>query len=157
MDRAEGEGTHSYGRTSAFYQRTIFILNNKDITMIKLKNILSEAYAWEREEGKPLPTLAQTTAAYAAKLAEQSAAQDLSDPMDEPIEEEAKPDFLDLDDDGNEEEAMKDAAEDAEDKEDVITIKSTSKGKDDVKEAFARRMRGNLKGSEHILSETFKK
>jgi hypothetical protein len=51
---------------------------------------------------------------------------------------------LDLDDDGNEEEAMKDAADDAEDKE------------QDVKEAFARRMRGNLKGSEHILTETFK-
>ena len=32
--------------------------------MIKLKNILSEAYAWERQEGKPLPTLAEVQAAY---------------------------------------------------------------------------------------------
>ena len=131
--------------------------------MIKLKSILSEGYAWEREEGKPLPTLAQTTAAYAAKLAEQSAAQDLSNPMDEPIEEEngpaldgpigyddstdsyideeAKPDYIDADGDGDEEESMKKAFADKE---------------QDVKEAFARRMRGNLKGSEHILTETFK-
>ena len=49
--------------------------------MIKLKSILSEGYAWEREAGKPLPTLEQTTAAYAAKLAEQSAEQPGSDPM----------------------------------------------------------------------------
>jgi hypothetical protein len=35
--------------------------------MIRLKSILSEGYAWEREAGKPLPTLEQTTAAYAAK------------------------------------------------------------------------------------------
>jgi hypothetical protein len=37
--------------------------------MIKLKNILSEAYAWERQEGKPLPTLAEVQAAYQAKTA----------------------------------------------------------------------------------------
>jgi hypothetical protein len=66
--------------------------------MIKLKNILSEAYAWERQEGKPLPTLAEVQAAYDAKM-----------------REEAKPDFLDLDDDGDEEESMKSAAKDADD------------------------------------------
>jgi hypothetical protein len=49
--------------------------------MIKLKSILSEGYAWEREPGKPLPTLEQTTAAHAAKLAEQSAEQPGPDPM----------------------------------------------------------------------------
>ena len=38
--------------------------------MIKLKDILSEAYAWERQEGKPLPTLAEVQAAYQAKLRE---------------------------------------------------------------------------------------
>jgi len=66
--------------------------------MIKLKNMLSEAYAWERQEGKPLPTLAEVQAAYQAKM-----------------REEAKPDFLDLDDDGDEEESMKSAAKDADD------------------------------------------
>ena len=66
--------------------------------MIKLKDILSEAYAWERQEGKPLPTLAEVQAAYQAKL-----------------REDAKPDFLDLDDDGDEEESMKSAANDADD------------------------------------------
>jgi hypothetical protein len=55
--------------------------------MIKLKNILSEAYAWERQAGKPLPTLEQTTAAYAAKMAEQSAEQPISEPMDTPLKE----------------------------------------------------------------------
>jgi hypothetical protein len=38
--------------------------------MIKLKDILSEAYAWERQEGKPLPTLAEVQAAYQAKMRE---------------------------------------------------------------------------------------
>lgn len=38
--------------------------------MIKLKNILSEAYAWERQEGKALPTLAEVQAAYQAKMRE---------------------------------------------------------------------------------------
>lgn len=66
--------------------------------MIKLKTLLSEAYAWERQEGKSLPTLAEVQAAYDAKM-----------------REEAKPDFLDLDDDGDEEEPMKQAANDADD------------------------------------------
>lgn len=55
--------------------------------MIKLKNILSEGYAWEREAGKPLPTLEQTTAAHAAKMGEQSAEQAISNPMETPLEE----------------------------------------------------------------------
>ena len=67
--------------------------------MIKLKTILGEGYAWEREAGKPLPTLEQTTAAYAAKMQE----------------EEAKPDYIDADGDGNEEESMKKAFADKED------------------------------------------
>jgi hypothetical protein len=172
--------------------------------MIKLKSILSEGYAWEREAGKPLPTLEQTTAAHAAKQAEQSAEQPLSNPIEESngdfvadcadyfgMTEEAfeqqvmrsgaefdvierimnsnsmtseeayatiadmvnlpmpsnegvegvKPDFLDLDKDGNEEESMK----------------SASAEQEDMHEAFARRLMGNLKGSEHILTETFRK
>jgi hypothetical protein len=171
--------------------------------MIKLKSILSEGYAWEREAGKPLPTLEQTTAAHAAKLAEQSAEQALSNPIQESngdfvadcadyfgMTEEAfeqqvmrsgaefdvierimnsnsmtseeayatiadmvnlpmpsnegaegvKPDFLDLDGDGNEEESMKSAAADRE----------------DMAEAFARRLRGNLHGHEYILTEAFR-
>ena len=38
--------------------------------MIKLKNILSESYAWERQAGKALPTLAEVQAAYQAKMRE---------------------------------------------------------------------------------------
>lgn len=66
--------------------------------MLKLKNILKEGYAWEREPGKPLPTLEQTSAAYAAKMQEQGG---------------SKPDYIDLDNDGDEEESMKKAARDA--------------------------------------------
>jgi hypothetical protein len=167
--------------------------------MIKLKSILSEGYAWEREAGKPLPTLAQTTAAHAAKLAEQSAEQPLSNPIEEsnhdfvadcadyfgmtpeefeqqvmrsgaefdvierilnssmsseeayasiadmvnlpmPSNEGAKPDYIDADGDGNEEESMKQAFAD----------------KEDMAEAFTRRLRGNLHGHEYILSEAFR-
>ena len=74
--------------------------------MIKLKNILSEGFAWERKADGSLPTLADTTAAYEAKLREEAEAVS--------IDEEAKPDFLDLDNDGDEEESMKDAAADVE-------------------------------------------
>jgi hypothetical protein len=211
--------------------------------MIKLKSILSEAYAWEREPGKPLPTLEQTTAAHAAKLAESTdiydeiadelgltpqqfddalnktgaeldvisrlyhsnsltrteALSEIADLLDvqqghtaaqqddvfdiimtytkdpdeaeaayeawlngdsmpaaieanvtrdprwaairQPQREAAKPDFLDLDGDGDKEEPMKKAAAEAE----------------DMHEAFARRLMGNLKGSEHILTETFRR
>ena len=47
--------------------------------MIKLKDILSEAYAWERQEGKPLPTLAEVQAAYQAKLREEAGNEDPED------------------------------------------------------------------------------
>jgi hypothetical protein len=45
--------------------------------MIKLKNILSEGFAWERKEGKGLPTLAEVQAEYEANEAvSQEEAQD---------------------------------------------------------------------------------
>jgi len=37
--------------------------------MIKLKNILAEGFAWERKEGKGLPTLAEVQAEYESKMA----------------------------------------------------------------------------------------
>jgi hypothetical protein len=40
--------------------------------MIKLKDILSEGFAWERKADGSLPTLADTTAAYQAKMREQA-------------------------------------------------------------------------------------
>ena len=98
--------------------------------MIKLKDILSEAYAWERQEGKPLPTLAEVQAAYQAKLREDAHNEDPDEkghvyeepPVDDDdefeddgnhyMDESAKPDFLDLDGDGNETESMKSAAAD---------------------------------------------
>ena len=122
--------------------------------MIKLKNILSEAYAWERQEGKALPTLAEVQAAYERKM-----------------EEEAKPDYIDIDKDGDEEESMKDAAEDAKDdnetnegddmnhsyhtpEDDVVDLDILNM--DSLEESFNKRMRGNLHGSEYILRETFR-
>ena len=153
--------------------------------MIKLKDILSEAYAWERQEGKPLPTLKDVQTAYRKNLQEnvdemdadiaaelvhygfakseeaalraldngnvdhetihgvyksdsltqQEKAQTIADMLDfeedergmnrneaydakgvkdavDEAEEDAKPDYIDLDGDGNEEESMKDAAAD---------------------------------------------
>jgi hypothetical protein len=71
--------------------------------MIKLKNILTEAYAWERQDGKPLPTLKDVQEAYDAKGIDEAA--------DEAADG-AKPDYIDLDGDGNEEESMKKAAAD---------------------------------------------
>ena len=100
--------------------------------MIKLKTILGEGYAWEREAGKPLPTLEQTTAAYAAKMQEQSNDQDMSDPMDD-IDEEAKPDYIDADGDGDEEESMKKAFADKE---------------ESINEGFVSRLKKNLIGAE---------
>jgi hypothetical protein len=38
--------------------------------MIKLKNILTEGFAWERKEGKGLPTLAEVQAEYESKMAD---------------------------------------------------------------------------------------
>jgi len=55
--------------------------------VIKLKNILAEGFAWERKADGSLPTLADTTAAYEAKMREQSAEQPLSNPMDDTIDE----------------------------------------------------------------------
>ena len=78
--------------------------------MIKLKSILNEGYAWEREEGKPLPTLADTTAAYEAKLREEA---ELNMPFND-VDESAKPDYFDADNDGDEDESMKKAFADKE-------------------------------------------
>jgi hypothetical protein len=144
--------------------------------MIKLKNILSEGYAWEREEGKPLPTLKDVQEAYDAKGVE--------DAVDEAAEG-AKPDYIDLDGDGNEEESMKDAAADAnkkaeqnpkdgKPKEDLpskdLAIQQMRET-DDAEETdldvlnmgsleestFWGRVKGNLHGHEYILRETFRK
>ena len=94
--------------------------------MIKLKNILSEAYAWERQEGKSLPTLAEVQAAYQAKMREDANLDPEEEghvyeepPYDEEdedagyMDEAAKPDFLDLDNDNNKTEPMKKAAADS--------------------------------------------
>ena len=84
--------------------------------MIKLKNILAEGFAWERKEDGSLPTLADTTAAYEAKMREQA---ELNMPFedestDNDVDESAKPDYIDADGDGNETESMKQAFKDKE-------------------------------------------
>jgi hypothetical protein len=141
--------------------------------MLKLKNILNEGYAWERRADGSLPTLKDVQEAYDAKGVE--------DAVDE-ANEEAKPDYIDLDKDGNEEESMKDAAADANKKaeqnpkdgtpkEDLpskdLAILQMKETEDDsnldalnmgsLEEGFWSRVKGNLHGHEYILRETFKK
>ena len=65
--------------------------------MLKLKLLLSEGFAWERKAGKPLPSLAEVQAEYERNLKEN---------------ENAKPDYRDVDGDGNEKESWKDAEKD---------------------------------------------
>ncbi len=141
--------------------------------MIKLKNILSEGYAWERQEGKPLPTLKDVQEAYDAKGVEDAA---------DEANEGAKPDYIDLDKDGNEEESMKDAAADANKKAEqnpkdgtpkedlpskdlaILQMKETEEETDmdvlnmgSLEEGFWKRVKGNLHGHEYILREAFRK
>ena len=128
--------------------------------MIKLKNILSEAYAWERQDGRPLPTLKDVQEAYDAKGVE--------DAVDE-AEGGAKPDYIDLDKDGNEEESMKQAALDAKEVNEEETEDESDEAVDDaaadtdalnmgsLEEGFWSRVKGNLHGHEYILREAFRK
>jgi hypothetical protein len=133
--------------------------------MIKLKNILSEAYAWERQDGRPLPTLKDVQEAYDAKGVE--------DAVDE-AEGGAKPDYIDLDKDGNEEESMKQAALDAEADSKEVNEEETEEESDEAVDAadvdmdvlnmesleestFWGRVKGNLHGHEYILREAFRK
>lgn len=92
------------------------------MSKLKLKTLL-EGFAWERKADGSLPTLADTTAAHAANVAEQAELNmsfedddydnDHSDPLiDE--DENARPDYNDLDKDGDETESMKKAAHDKE-------------------------------------------
>ena len=125
--------------------------------MIKLKNILSESYAWERQAGKALPTLAEVQAAYDAKMQEDV------DPEEEGHVYEEPP-YDEEDDDIYESKAAKDYDGDSEiesGSEEYLgsrdkAIKAASKSKS-VKESLNSRILNNLRGSEYILSETFKK
>ena len=123
--------------------------------MKKLKDILSEAYAWERRPGKPLPTLAEVQAEYQRNEA-------------------AKPDFLDLDKDGNTEEPMKAAADDMNEgasfqerfadysddalRDMIVTLRRFDGTKDDIRELeqeLDRRKqdKGKVNESTHYLQE----
>ena len=127
--------------------------------MIKLKDILTEGYAWERQEGKPLPTLKDVQEAYDAKGVE--------DAVDEAADG-AKPDYIDADGDGDEKESMKKAFADKEvneeETEDDADHAADKAGEDldtlnmgSLEEGFWSRVKGNLHGHEYILRETFKK
>jgi hypothetical protein len=130
--------------------------------MIKLKNILSEGYAWERTPGKALPTMKDVQEAYDAKGVEDAA---------DEANEAAKPDYIDADGDGNEKESMKKAFADKkaeevneEETEDDADHAADEAGEDldvlnmgSLEEGFWNRVRGNLHGHEYILRETFKK
>ena len=65
--------------------------------MINLKTLLTEGFAWERKDGKGLPTLSEVQEEYNRKLKET---------------QNAKPDFRDVDDDGNETESWIQAEKD---------------------------------------------
>ena len=185
----------------------------------KRRNLLSEAYAWERQAGKALPTLAEVQAAYDARMQEdvdpEEDAHEYTDDADlpEPYDPNEEEDDMyeskaakDYDGDGKKESGSKEylgsvdkaikAADSTEHgnyvnkarakssltKKDchvhgidgsgkatklnstsdvdnpkykkftIKTIKTES-----LAEAFKKRMIGNLKGSEYILSETFKR
>ena len=198
--------------------------------MIKLKNILSEAYAWERQAGKDLPTLAEVQAAYQAKLREDAGNEDPEEKdhtytadsdLPEPYNPNKDDDDADFEDDGymheaedkatkdydrdgeiesgseeylgSRDKAIKAAADSTADgnyvnkaraksnltKKDCHVYGHDSSGKatklnstsdvdnpkykkftiktESLAESFKKRMIGNLKGSEYILSETFKR
>ena len=176
--------------------------------MIKLKNILSEAYAWERQAGKALPTLAEVQAAYQAKMREDVDPEEEGHVYEEPPYDEEEDDMYeskaakDYDGDGeiesgseeylgSRDKAIKASSDTTAhgnvinkarakahltkkdchvygidgsgkgheitnasglDKYTKFTVKSKS-----VKESLNSRILNNLRGSEYILSETFKK
>jgi hypothetical protein len=90
----------------------IFILNRK-LNMIKLKDILSEAYAWERQEGKSLPTLAEVQAAYDARMREDAHNED---PDEKDHVYEPEPSIDDEDDEDDDDDRYMYEAEDKADK-----------------------------------------
>lgn len=55
--------------------------------MIKLKNILAEGFAWERKEGKGLPTMAEVQAEYTSKMADSEETDDML-PANEAVSQE---------------------------------------------------------------------
>jgi len=154
--------------------------------MIKLKNILSEAYAWERQEGKALPTLAEVQAAYQAKMREDADPKAAKDYDGDGEIESGSEEYL-----GSRDKAIKAATDSTADgnyvnkaralahltKKDctVYGIDGSGKGHEitsasgldkytkftvkskSVKESLNSRILNNLRGSEYILSETFKK
>jgi hypothetical protein len=92
---------------------------NKGTEMIKLKSILKEGYSWERKADGSLPTLADSIAAYEAKLREEAElnmpfGDNDEDADSKMVDESEKPDYFDADGDGNEKESMKDAFADKE-------------------------------------------
>lgn len=127
--------------------------------MIKLKSILKESYAWQRQEGKPLPTMKDVQEAYDAKGVEEAA--------------DAKPDYIDADKDGDKKEPMKKAVADKKKKDSVdegamceacgsqdCECEEDSDADESVlnmRESFWGRVKGNFKGHEYILRETFRK
>jgi hypothetical protein len=123
--------------------------------VIKLKNILTEGFAWERKADGSLPTLADTTAAYERKLQEEAElnmpfedGEDIDVDAEKTVEEEAKPDYIDLDGDGNEDESMKKAAADKESKDVNESLLITKGGLQSLREtSLMDRIRKNYVGN----------
>ena len=133
--------------------------------MIKLKNILSEAYAWERQAGKALPTLAEVQAAYQAKMREDVDPEEEGHVYEEPPYDEEEDDIYeskaakDYDGDGEIESGSEEYLGSV-DKAIKASSDTTAHGNvinKSVKESLNSRVLNNLRGSEYILSETFKK
>jgi hypothetical protein len=84
--------------------------------MIKLKSIIKEGYSWERKADGSLPTLADSIAAYEAKLREEAElnmpfSDNDEDADSKMVDESEKPDYLDFNNNGDKTESMKDALE----------------------------------------------
>lgn len=115
-------------------------------TVIKLKSILGEGFAWERKADGSLPTIADTMSAYQSKLREQEEIEMPEDELEEPVDEGAKPDFLDLDKDGDKEEPMKKAASEKEDMNESFLISKSGEQKirqRPLLERIAKNLHGN--------------
>ncbi len=136
--------------------------------MIKMKTILSEAYAWERQDGKPLPTLKDVQEAYDAKGVDEAEDKADKDYDGDGEIESGSEEYL-----GSRDKAIKSAMKEEED-----VCESCGKPTDECEceehdhsedsdesalnmrslgESFWGRVKGNLHGHEYILREAFKK
>jgi len=113
--------------------------------MIKLKNILTEGYAWERRANGSLPTLKDVQEAYDAKGVEEAEDKADKDYDGDGEVESGSDEYL-----GSRDKAIKANLGKGTDM-DVLNMGSLEES------TFWGRVKGNLHGHEYILRESFRK